>query len=148
MSFEANAKFWEIERNLSKFDACDDKEIFIGYSTNSHAFRMFNKRTRVVTESVSVMVKDVEQSKTDPTISIDTEDEDTIEINAPHCDSHTPSNGSTTIGDVDEIDPKIVIKPKKPESKVLKIHPTNAIIRDITKEERPEVKRMLITMRW
>lgn len=49
--------------HLKKFDARDDEGIFLGYSTNSHAFS-FNKRTGVVMESFKVRVEDIEHCKT------------------------------------------------------------------------------------
>ena len=41
--------------NLEKFDLKSDKTIFLGYSTTSKAFRVFNKRTLIVKESVHVV---------------------------------------------------------------------------------------------
>ena len=41
--------------NLGKFDAKSDVGIFLGYSTSSKAFRVFNKRTMVVDESIHVI---------------------------------------------------------------------------------------------
>ena len=41
--------------NLGKFDAKLDVGIFLGYSTSSKAFRVFNKRTMVVEESIHVI---------------------------------------------------------------------------------------------
>jgi hypothetical protein len=41
--------------NLGKFDAKSDESIFLGYSTNSKAYRVFNKRTMVVDESMHVV---------------------------------------------------------------------------------------------
>ena len=41
--------------NLGKFDAKSDVGIFLGYSTSSKAFRVFNKRTMVVEESIHVI---------------------------------------------------------------------------------------------
>ena len=41
--------------NLGKFDAKADEGIFLGYSTSSKAYRVFNKRTLVVEESVHVV---------------------------------------------------------------------------------------------
>jgi len=38
--------------NLRKFDAKSDEGIFIGYSSQSKAYRVFNKRTLVVEESI------------------------------------------------------------------------------------------------
>ena len=40
--------------NLGKFDAKSDEENFLGYSTNSKAYRVFNKRTLIVEESIHV----------------------------------------------------------------------------------------------
>ena len=40
--------------NLKKFDAKSDEAIFLGYSTNSKAYRVFNKRTLIVEESIHV----------------------------------------------------------------------------------------------
>nr|GEU31932.1 ribonuclease H-like domain, reverse transcriptase, RNA-dependent DNA polymerase [Tanacetum cinerariifolium] len=41
--------------HLSKFDGKADEGFFIGYSTNSKAFRVFNSRTRIVKENVYVV---------------------------------------------------------------------------------------------
>ncbi|GJY29410.1 putative ribonuclease H-like domain-containing protein [Tanacetum coccineum] len=42
------------EANVVKFDGMDDEGFFIGYSTNSKAFRVFNSRTRIVEENLHV----------------------------------------------------------------------------------------------
>jgi len=39
---------------LGKFDAKADDGIFLGYSSNSKAYRVFNKRTLTVEESIHV----------------------------------------------------------------------------------------------
>lgn len=44
--------------NLSKFDLKSDVGIFIGYSNTSKAYRMYNKRTLVVEESMHVAFDD------------------------------------------------------------------------------------------
>ena len=44
--------------NLGKFDAKSDEGIFLGYSTTSQAYRVFNKRTKTVMESISVEIDD------------------------------------------------------------------------------------------
>ena len=41
--------------NLGKFDAKSDEGIFLGYSLTSKTFRVFNKRTLVVEESIHVI---------------------------------------------------------------------------------------------
>jgi hypothetical protein len=44
--------------NLGKFDTKSDEGIFLGYSTNSRAYRVFNKRTETMMESINVVVDD------------------------------------------------------------------------------------------
>jgi transposase InsO family protein len=46
--------------NLGKFDSKSDEGIFLGDSTNSRAYRVFNKRTETVMESINVVVDDEE----------------------------------------------------------------------------------------
>ena len=41
--------------NLGKFDSKSDVGLFLGYSTSSKDFRVFNKRTMVVEESIHVI---------------------------------------------------------------------------------------------
>ena len=45
--------------NLGKFDAKSDVGIFLGYSTNSKAYRVFNSRTKVVEESIHIKFDDL-----------------------------------------------------------------------------------------
>ncbi|GKD05317.1 putative ribonuclease H-like domain-containing protein, partial [Tanacetum coccineum] len=40
--------------HLGKFNGKDDEGVFVGYSTNSKAFRVFNSRTRIVEENLHV----------------------------------------------------------------------------------------------
>ena len=44
--------------NLGKFDAKSDEGIFLGYSTTSRAYKIFNKRTKTVMESINVKIDD------------------------------------------------------------------------------------------
>jgi transposase InsO family protein len=46
--------------NLGKFDSKSDEGIFLGYSINSRAYRVFNKRTETVMESINVVIDDEE----------------------------------------------------------------------------------------
>ncbi|KAM5586525.1 hypothetical protein ABKV19_005444, partial [Rosa sericea] len=52
--------------HLGKFDARSDDGVFLGYSLNSRAYRVYNKRTRVVMESINVSINDqcVKQEET------------------------------------------------------------------------------------
>ena len=45
-------------KNLKKFDAKSDEGIFLGYSTTSRAYRVFNKRTTTVMESINLEIDD------------------------------------------------------------------------------------------
>jgi hypothetical protein len=49
--------------NLGKFDSKSEEGIFLGYSTNSRAYRVFNKRTEIVMESINVVVDDEEDER-------------------------------------------------------------------------------------
>jgi len=44
--------------NLGKFDPISDEGIFLGYSNNSRSFRVYNKRTLCVEESVHIIFYD------------------------------------------------------------------------------------------
>ena len=56
MSLNVNAFFLNNEKDtLRKFNAKSEEAIFLGYSTNSKAYRVFNKRTLIVEKSVHVM---------------------------------------------------------------------------------------------
>ena len=44
--------------NLEKFDAKSDEGIFLGYCTTSWAYKVFNKRTKTVMESINVKIDD------------------------------------------------------------------------------------------
>ncbi|KAF7154735.1 hypothetical protein RHSIM_Rhsim01G0142400 [Rhododendron simsii] len=41
---------------LGKFESRSDEGIFLGYSTDSRAFRVYNKRTQSIMESINVVV--------------------------------------------------------------------------------------------
>ena len=49
--------------NPGKFDAKSDEGIFLGYSTNSQAYRVYNKRTKMVMESINVVIDDTISEK-------------------------------------------------------------------------------------
>ena len=46
------------EEPRGKFDAKSDEGIFLGYYSNSRAYKVYNKRTMVVMESINVQVDD------------------------------------------------------------------------------------------
>ena len=57
--------------NLGKFDAKSDEGIFLGYSLSSKAYRVFNKITLVVEESMHVIFDETNPSKEEKLVSID-----------------------------------------------------------------------------
>ena len=48
--------------NLGKFDARSDEGIFLGYSTSNKTYKVYNKRTLVVEESMHVIFDDTNNS--------------------------------------------------------------------------------------
>ena len=42
--------------NVGKFDSWSDEGIFLGYSSTSKAYRVYNKRTMKVMETVNVVI--------------------------------------------------------------------------------------------
>nr|GFC59670.1 integrase, catalytic region, zinc finger, CCHC-type, peptidase aspartic, catalytic [Tanacetum cinerariifolium] len=51
--------------NLDKMKKKGDKCIFVGYSTQSRSYRVFNKRTRVIMESIHVNFDELPQMASD-----------------------------------------------------------------------------------
>ena len=47
------------KERLEKFDAKSDEAIFLSYSSSSKAFRVFNKKTLVVEESIHVVFDEI-----------------------------------------------------------------------------------------
>ena len=46
------------KENLGKFDANSDEGIFLVYTMNSWAYRVFKKRTKMVMESINLVIDD------------------------------------------------------------------------------------------
>ena len=44
--------------HMSKFDPKSDEGVFLGYSPNSRAYRVINKRSKIVMESANVIIND------------------------------------------------------------------------------------------
>ena len=66
--------------NLGKFDAKSDEGIFLGYSTTSQEYRVFNKRTKTVMKSINVEIDDaitkveIDDDGEGPTIEVKAQD--------------------------------------------------------------------------
>ena len=65
--------------NLGKFDEKSDEGIFLGYSLSSKAFRIYNKRTLTIEESMHVSFDESNTSKEEVVIC---DDDDSIDL--PH----------------------------------------------------------------
>lgn len=47
--------------HLGNFDPKSDEAIFLGYSSRSKAYKVFNRRTQTVEESINVVIDDIEK---------------------------------------------------------------------------------------
>ena len=54
--FESTCFILKDRENVGKFDSQNDEGIFLGYSSTSKAYRVYNKRTMKVTETVNVVI--------------------------------------------------------------------------------------------
>ena len=137
--------------NLGKFDAKSDEGIFLGYFTNSRAYRVFNKRTKTVMESINVEVDDaitkvemVDDGEGPSSKKLTTEGEaQDIEVKGSTLEKEsTPVNSRLEARSMSrtsspltplEVHPPIsrndeVSTTKKPSSRVIKNHPGSNII--------------------
>ncbi|KAA0048721.1 gag-pol polyprotein [Cucumis melo var. makuwa] len=55
-----------------KWDSKSDRGIFLGYSANNRAYRVYNQRTKIVIESINVIIDDLGK---EPNRNLDDEDE-------------------------------------------------------------------------
>ena len=56
--FESKCYILSDQDHLGKFDAKSDEGVFIGYSTNSRAYRVYNMRMETIMESINVVIDD------------------------------------------------------------------------------------------
>ena len=139
---------WE---NLGKFDTKSDEGIFLWYSTTSRAYRVFNKRTKTVMESINVKIDDAltkvemsddgERSSTkEPdaeveALDIEVEGSTSVEESTPmnpRMETRSMSRTSSPLTPP-EVHPPIsrnyeISTSKKPSSRVIKNHPDSNII--------------------
>ena len=138
-------------KNLGKFDAKSNEGIFLGYSTTSRVYRVFNKRTKIVMESINVKIDDaltkVEMiddgegpSTKEPDVEVEALDievegstpvEESTPMN-PRIETRSMSRTSSPLTPP-EVHPPIsrddeVSISKKPSSRVIKNHPDSNII--------------------
>ena len=103
---------------LGKFDAKSDEGIFLGYSIKSKAYRVYNKRTNVIEESMHV-----DFDETNPFVGM-RDDEHVDEVLAPTNDSEDISLGESSKeaqqGSNDQVQNNDV---EVPQEQVEDIHP-------------------------
>ena len=73
------------KENLGKFDEKEDNGIFIGYSSNSHAYKVYNKRLMIVEEFVHVVFDEVDHKVLKPSKNNTKEDEQNIIMQRLDC---------------------------------------------------------------
>ena len=56
--FGSNCFILNDKEQISKSDTKSNEDIFLGYSLNSRAYRVYNKRTKAIMESINVVVDD------------------------------------------------------------------------------------------
>jgi len=59
-TFGSKCYILQDRENFGKFDFKSDEGIFLGYSINSRAYRIFNKRTKTMMYSINVIIDDEE----------------------------------------------------------------------------------------
>ena len=76
--------------HLSKFETRGDKAIFLGYSPNSHAYRIYNLSTKTLMESINVIVSDtiVENKISESPIVVESEND--FKNDSPEIDDSLP----------------------------------------------------------
>ena len=149
--FESKCYILNDQENLGKFDAKSDEGIFLGCSTTSWVYRVFNKRTKTVMESINVKIDDaltkVEMindgkgpNTKEPDVKVEALDievkgsipvEESTPMN-PRMETRSMSRTSSPLTPP-EIHPPIsrndeVSTSKKPSSKVIKNHLDSNII--------------------
>jgi len=73
------------KENMRKFDEKADHGIFIGYSLNSRAYRVYNKRLMIVEESVPVVFDEVDHKNIQASKNNTKEDEENINLQKLDC---------------------------------------------------------------
>ena len=132
------------KENPEKFNAKSDEGIFLGYLTNSRAYRVYNKRTKTVMESINVVIddtifeKDINDDGEGPNFKKNEGNEnmsqgEDVEIESLEKEL-TPSSPLTP----PEVQPPISFDEepstsKRPSSRVILNHPSSNIIGDLDK---------------
>ncbi|XP_073271372.1 uncharacterized protein [Primulina huaijiensis] len=139
-------KKWQGDQ-LAKFDSKSDKCLFLGYATDSRAYRMLNLRTRTIVESINVVFDDCADLKK-KTAEDDVEDLLEIPIilenadvapdvatSGTTCDTEVTKSQEDAHSDDEAVDDGSCIP-----SKIQKNHPASQIIGGMHEEVRTRKK--------
>ncbi|MCI19626.1 gag-pol polyprotein, partial [Trifolium medium] len=104
-----------------KMDPKSDEGMFLGYSTNNKAYRVYNSRTKTMMESINVVIDDTPgenvQDEAGDAIASDSYNDVPEIVKEPEINTKTPSSES------------INVPPKKgPSIRIQKNHPLELII--------------------
>jgi len=103
-------------------DPKSDEGIFLGYSTNSTTYKMYNSKTEIVMESINVVIDDVPKERV-PDVGPDVETTNQ-ETNAPiQVNESTAEKEEPEEGEQDQMSTT-----KVPSIRVQKNHPQDLII--------------------
>jgi hypothetical protein len=109
-----------------KMDPKSDEGIFLGYSTDSRAYRVYNSRTQVVMESINVIIDDLAQDKL---LEVVPGVEAYAETSAQ--EKQIPENVVESESDSGVAEQENVETSKGPSTRVQKNHPQDLIIGDL-----------------
>nr|GFB69906.1 hypothetical protein [Tanacetum cinerariifolium] len=95
--------------NLDKMKEKGDECIFVGYSNQSRAYRVFNKRTRVIMESIRVNFYELpqmasDQNSSDPAPECQTMELEHASLSPGHKCQENASRGDKTVTTLNELD--------------------------------------------
>jgi len=105
-----------------KKDPKSDEEIFLGYSTNNRAYRVFNSKTKTVMESINVVINDVPKEKV---LDVDSD------VGTPAQETNAPIQVNESEPEKEEIEDAEqdqMSTTKGPSIRVQKNHPKDLII--------------------
>lgn len=118
--------------NLCKFDRKSDEGIFLGYSSSSRAYQVYNKKTETVMETINVVVDDSPNAPCEWEVQIV---EDGKEVAAKKT-SEDLGKHSDTVGTEEPSTPKPKMITTEPASRLRLNHPEENILGDLNKGKR------------
>ena len=107
-----------------KMDRKSDEGIFLGYSTNNRAYRVYNSRTQIVMESINVVIDDVAKDQVPEVVP-------GVEANAETSTQEKEIPETVEESDLGEAEQGNVEISKEPSTRVQKNHPQHLIIGDL-----------------